>query len=373
MIVLGVIGVDKIVTEHVFMFFVRKFGFKGIELVDCQQNCNLDKKVDELESNTNLESNLENIEQNCNHSLIKKVCFCGCKAGESHDDWINFRAKKAFMIATSDLNSSYIISKLTKENELDIFSDTFFVSIAIDMPLICKFSMLLGDYNIESNIKNEKTIEVLKNNPEKLNGLVSLLFQDLDEKKNGISKLVKRSDYYISYFKDFSDLETKLFNLGLSKIDSRPNWDEYFMKIAKQVSQRSNCISRKVGSVIVKGKKIISTGYNGTPKNMKNCFEGGCMRCSDPSRSEGKSLETCSCMHAEANAMFFAGIDKCIGATIYVTLMPCLSCTKSIIQCEFERVVFIKDYAIPNNISTVKLLKNSNIKVDKFLEKQSLL
>ncbi|OII71850.1 DCMP deaminase [Cryptosporidium ubiquitum] len=373
MIVVGVIGVDKVVTEHIFMFFMKNFGFKGIKLVNCEKKCNLDEKtVDKLESTTQFENDLLTSANN-NNLVFKEVCFCGSETGESQEEWIKFRATKAFMIATSNLNSNYVISNLTKESELDIFSETLFVSLAVDMPLIYKFPMLLENQNIESNIKNEKTIDILNNNPEKLKELVSLLVQDLDEKKNGISKLLRRSDYYISYFKDFSDLETKLFNLGLSKIDSRPNWDEYFMKIAKIASQRSNCITRKVGSVIVKNKKIISTGYNGTPKNMKNCFEGGCTRCIDPNRVEGKSLEACSCMHAEANAMFFAGIEKCIGATIYVTLMPCLSCTKSIIQCEFERVVFIKDYAIPGNISTIKLLRNSNIKVDRFLEKQSFL
>ena len=60
---------------------------------------------------------------------------------------------------------------------------------------------------------------------------------------------------------------------------SRPSWDEYFIKIAKLVASRSNCSSRQVGSVIVKDKMIVSTGYNGTPRNIKNCNEGGCKRC----------------------------------------------------------------------------------------------
>ncbi|KAH8581651.1 dCMP deaminase [Cryptosporidium sp. chipmunk genotype I] len=374
MVVVGLISLDNIIAEYVFRFFVNRFGFKGLRLVDCQRNCDfVEKAVDEFESSTKLEIYLKTFGEDSSEPIIRQICFCGNETGESYEDCIKFRAKKAFMISTSDLNSSYVISKITKDNEFDIFSNTFFVSLALDLPVISKFSMLERDYEMESYEKIGKTVKILKDSPEKLKELVSMLIQDFDEKKGGISKLLRRSDYYISYFKDFSDLETKLISLELSKIDSRPSWDEYFMKIAKLASQRSNCISRKVGSVIVKGKKIISTGYNGTPKNMKNCFEGGCKRCADPNRVEGKSLETCSCMHAEANAMLFAGIDKCIGATIYVTLMPCISCTKNIIQCEIERVVFTTEYAIPENISTIKLLRDSNVKVDRMIEKRSCL
>ena len=62
-------------------------------------------------------------------------------------------------------------------------------------------------------------------------------------------------------------------------MDARPNWDEYFMKIAEATAARSNCCRRHVGAVIVKDNRIISTGYNGTPRGIKNCFDGGCPRC----------------------------------------------------------------------------------------------
>ncbi|KAL5370073.1 Dcd1p-like dCMP deaminase [Cryptosporidium parvum] len=373
MIIVGLIGLDNVVAEYAFRFIVERFSFKGIRLVDCERNCNFDNAANKLKSTNKLESHFKTFGEECGKKAIRQICFCGSDSEESYDDCIRFRAKKAFMISTTDLNSSYVISKITKENEFDIFSNTFFVSLAIDLPLISKLSLLETNYENANFEEVEKSIEVLKNSPGKLKELASILVQDFEEKKRGICRLVRRSDYYISYFTDFSDLEKKLINLGLSKIDSRPNWDEYFMKIAKLASQRSNCVSRKVGSVIVKDKKIISTGYNGTPKNMKNCFEGGCTRCSNPNRVEGKSLETCSCMHAETNALLFAGIDKCIGATIYVTLMPCISCTKNIIQCEIERVVFTTEYAIPDEISTIKLLRDSNVKVDRLVEKQSCL
>ena len=106
----------------------------------------------------------------------------------------------------------------------------------------------------------------------------------------------------------------------------RPNWDEYFMLQAKLAALRSNCITRHVGAVIVRDHRQLATGYNGTPPGIKNCFEGGCKRCSD--RMEGKikageSLGKCLCNHAEANAIMHCailGIEAGVkGATLYST------------------------------------------------------
>ena len=74
----------------------------------------------------------------------------------------------------------------------------------------------------------------------------------------------------------------------------RPGWDEYFMRIAQVVALRSNCSRRQVAAVIVKDHRIISTGYNGTPRGIKNCHEGGCPRCSSDAPS-GTALEECLC------------------------------------------------------------------------------
>ncbi|KAH7648632.1 hypothetical protein FG379_002102 [Cryptosporidium bovis] len=70
-------------------------------------------------------------------------------------------------------------------------------------------------------------------------------------------------------------------------------------------------------------------------------------------------------MHAETNSMLFAGIERCIGATMYIDLIPCTSCSKSIIQCGIVRVVYLSEYSIQNNFSVIKLLKGANIQVEK--------
>ena len=128
--------------------------------------------------------------------------------------------------------------------------------------------------------------------------------------------------------------------------DLRPDWDTYFMEIAKVVGMRANCSRRKVAAVIVADRRIISTGYNGTPRGIRNCFEGGCPRCSGGAKS-GASLEECVCVHAEQNAICQAayyGI-RLAGSTIYVTLTPCLTCAKMIINAGIREVVYAGQYA----------------------------
>jgi dCMP deaminase len=123
--------------------------------------------------------------------------------------------------------------------------------------------------------------------------------------------------------------------------DDRPSWDEYFMKIAEDASTRSNCLRRKVGALIVKQRNIISTGYNGTPMGVKNCFEGGCPRCiSDVERGQG--YDTCICVHAEANAILLAARhgNATDGGVLYTTIRPCFSCLKEAVQAGIKEIVY---------------------------------
>lgn len=123
----------------------------------------------------------------------------------------------------------------------------------------------------------------------------------------------------------------------------RPSWEQYFISIAKLTSERSNCIRRKVGCILVNDNRIISLGYNGTPSGLKNCYEGGCQRCN--ATSPGKNLELCLCLHAEENALLFASKSDLNGATIYITLLPCVGCMKKIIQSKIRKVVYIEKYS----------------------------
>lgn len=145
--------------------------------------------------------------------------------------------------------------------------------------------------------------------------------------------------------------------------DPRPNWDEYFMNIANVVATRSNCSRRHVAAVIVRNRHILSTGYNGTPHGVTNCFDGGCKRCAHTTASKsGTHLEECLCVHAEQNAICQAALHghAIDGATIYVTISPCLTCAKLIINSGIKEVVYAGEYAF---LDTVKdIFKQAGVK-----------
>ena len=98
--------------------------------------------------------------------------------------------------------------------------------------------------------------------------------------------------------------------------------------------------------MIVNDLRIVSTGYNGTPFGCTNCNEGGCERCNSMAQS-GQRLDECLCIHAEENAVIEAGRAKANGGTIYVTLSPCLTCSKSVIQAGIKRIVYNRVYNMP--------------------------
>ena len=142
----------------------------------------------------------------------------------------------------------------------------------------------------------------------------------------------------------------------------RPGWDQYFMDIAKVVASRSNCMKRKVAAVIVRDKRIISTGYNGTPRGTRNCNEGGCPRCNSMAPS-GTGLDECLCSHGEENAIVQASYHgvSLKDAIIYSTFAPCLMCCKMIINSGIREVVYNLDY--PLNDSAFRLFSEAAITI----------
>ena len=137
---------------------------------------------------------------------------------------------------------------------------------------------------------------------------------------------------------------------------------------------RSNCLSRHIGAVIVKDNRQIATGYNGTPAGIKNCFDGGCPRCTARMNGEikpGESLDRCLCTHAEANAIMqcalFGNAGSTRGATLYTTLAPCIECSKMAISVGITRIVVMADYPEDGT----NLLEEAKIELTK-LDSESL-
>lgn len=141
----------------------------------------------------------------------------------------------------------------------------------------------------------------------------------------------------------------------------RPSWDEYFLKITKDVSERSTCLKRRVGAIIVKDCRVLSTGYNGAPKGLMHCEETGCLR-KKMNVPSGQRHELCRGLHAEQNAIIQAAVHgvQIEGATMYCTFQPCIICVKMMINAGISRLVYEGEY--PDELAR-KMLKESIIKV----------
>ncbi len=143
--------------------------------------------------------------------------------------------------------------------------------------------------------------------------------------------------------------------------------DDYFMKIAEVVSERSTCIKRKVGAVLVKDSHILSTGYNGSPSGFNHCTPITCMR---QNLKSGEKPELCRGVHAEINCIIQAAIHGTSiqgNTTLYSTHFPCMSCLKLIINAGIKRIVYKKGYNMENKVKK-DLLNESKLDVQQLLE-----
>ncbi len=147
---------------------------------------------------------------------------------------------------------------------------------------------------------------------------------------------------------------------------SRPSWDEYFMKIVDLVKTRSTCLRRQVGALIVKDKRILTSGYNGAPAGVRHCEEVGCLR-QQLNIPSGERHELCRAIHAEQNAIVQAAYTgtSVKGATMYVSLQPCSLCAKLIINAGIIKLVYCGSY--PDELS-LSLLNEAGIELVNFDE-----
>ena len=148
-------------------------------------------------------------------------------------------------------------------------------------------------------------------------------------------------------------------------ISERPDWDTYFLRIAQLVAQRSTCLRRQVGAVIVRDNRLLATGYNGAPNNVAHCFQlpGGCLR-EARNIPSGQRQELCRGLHAEQNAILQAaafGVSL-KGGDCYCTHQPCITCAKMLINAGIKRVVFLGEY--PDELS-LEMLKEAKIIIER--------
>lgn len=139
----------------------------------------------------------------------------------------------------------------------------------------------------------------------------------------------------------------------------RPDWDQYFMEIAGIVAKRSTCMRRNIGSLMVKEKRILSTGYNGAPSGVPHCADVGCVR-EARGVASGERHELCRGLHAEQNAIIQAAYHgvSIQGSLLYSTHLPCSICVKMIINAGIDQVFYLEGY--PDDLAT-QLIAESGI------------
>ncbi|HIJ40502.1 MAG TPA: cytidine deaminase [Deltaproteobacteria bacterium] len=146
---------------------------------------------------------------------------------------------------------------------------------------------------------------------------------------------------------------------------ARPSWNEYFMALAEMVANRSTCIRRSVGALIVKERRILGTGYNGAPAGLRHCDETGCIR-ENSSIPSGTRHELCRGLHAEQNAIIQAayyGISI-KDSTLYCTNKPCVICSKMLINAGIRKILYKDGY---DDVLAEEMLTEAGVQIERFV------
>lgn len=244
---------------------------------------------------------------------------------------------------TNNWLENFVFIGIDSLEHLELFSKRpFFLHISIDSPILLRFKRYNQGDLLQFIEKFDSNFDIIK-----INSSSSLSI--------------------INTFSTVQDLYVKLSELNLTDQQRlRPSWDSYFMRLADLAALRSNCMKRRVGCVIVKDNRVVATGYNGTPRNLKNCNQGGCSRCNNSLNSSGLNLSTCLCLHAEENALLESGRERISGNTIlYCNTCPCLTCTIKIVQTGIKEVVYSQSYSMDELSS--KVFKEAGVTLRQFI------
>jgi dCMP deaminase len=152
----------------------------------------------------------------------------------------------------------------------------------------------------------------------------------------------------------------------MSAESKRPSWENYFMGIAKLVAKRSTCLRRSVGAIIVKDKRILTTGYNGAPSGIRHCLEVGCLR-EQLNVASGERHELCRGIHAEQNAIIQAAFHgvSIKDSALFCTNLPCSICAKMIINAGIKKIYYLSGYA---DAISKDMLQEASVEIIKMAE-----
>ncbi|RAL07555.1 deoxycytidine monophosphate deaminase [Aspergillus homomorphus CBS 101889] len=281
----------------------------------------------------------------------------GCAQKESSSSSrIEFENAEALLdFVTKRWQGLWVTTEIWESAVLDRFLQRpFFLLVSIDAPVSLRWKRF---------VDRRRKMQL---NPPTLEKFVLWSDQHLYDKSIGRVYLTDRAQ--VRLFNPSSSLQElhkalKAINLA-DEERLRPHWDHYFMELASLAAQRSNCMKRRVGCVLVRERRVISTGYNGTPRHLTNCNEGGCPRCNS-GEGGGRGLSTCLCLHAEENALLEAGRERIREGTIlYCDTCPCLTCTVKIAQVGISEVVYSQGYNMDNDSAAI--LKDAGVRLRQF-------
>ncbi|KAI0756751.1 cytidine deaminase-like protein [Daedaleopsis nitida] len=279
-------------------------------------------------------------------------CLPSPAPGQTQCQPLLFRSPSELLAhITKNWRTNFVTIDLTAQAALaDFMTRPFVLVVNVDAPLLTRYRRSLewshSGYALEEFIKEHDIFyygssDHGQNTPNPTT--VSFELQQASKVPyRSLSTLA--AVHVINSFETVADLYDHLEKINLLDTERlRPGWDTYFMQLASLASQRSNCMKRRVGAILVRNKRVVSTGYNGTPRGLTNCNEGGCVRCN----SASESSDECLCLHAEENALLEAGRER-VGdaAVLYCNTCPCLKCTIKIIQTGIREVVYNLSYKV---------------------------
>jgi dCMP deaminase len=255
---------------------------------------------------------------------------------------------------TTDIHTESILDKLLRR--------PFFILVSVDAPVSVRWKRWQDQLRETASSSESLSLEefLIKSD------------QHLYDPNFGLLPLISRATIrLLNTSSNLAHLYATLGKLDLTNEDRlRPSWDQYFMQLASLAAQRSNCMKRRVGCVLVREKRVVSTGYNGTPRGLKNCGEGGCPRCNEGLGS-GFGLGTCLCLHAEENALLEAGRERIReGAILYCDTCPCLTCSIKIVQTGISEVVYSQGYSMDGE--TADVFKQAGVRLRQFIPVSSI-
>jgi dCMP deaminase len=274
---------------------------------------------------------------------------------------------------TKHWRERWVTTDIPSEAVLDMYTRRpFFLLISVDAPLTVRWRRYQARQKrllttTTTSTPPDSDSPPLPSAASTLETFVSLSDTHLYDPTTGTHPLLSRATVrLLNTSSSLAHLYATLGKLDLLNPDRlRPSWDSYFMSLASLAAQRSNCMKRRVGCVLVRDKRVIATGYNGTARGLQNCGEGGCGRCNS-AQGSGHGLATCLCLHAEENALLEAGRERVReGAVLYCDTCPCLTCSIKIVQVGIGEVVYSQGYSMDRE--TASVFREAGVRLRQFV------